>query len=78
MAKIRDKKLIKAIALTSKKIRKDLGITQSEVSFETGLHIARIEAEEREATISSIHKLCKFYGVSLSQFFKEVEKHYKP
>jgi transcriptional regulator with XRE-family HTH domain len=77
MATIRDKKLIKAIAQTFKKLRKEKNKTLADVFFDTSIHIARIETNNREASISTINKLCKYYGLTLSQFFKDVEKNLK-
>jgi transcriptional regulator with XRE-family HTH domain len=80
MSQIRNEKLIKAIALVFKRVRDGLEISQDQVmndlkiDKELSIHLGRIETAKSNPTISTIEALCSYYKISLSNFFKMVEK----
>ena len=74
MAQIRDKKLLRNIALVIKELRDDMGASQESVYNETNIHIGRLEAGELNPTISTLSELLKFFNLTLSEFFLLVEK----
>lgn len=45
------------------------------VSFyeDTGIHIGKIETEKYNITVSTLARLCRYYGISLGAFFDQVE-----
>ncbi len=51
--------------------REKRGATQEEVYLETGIHVGRIEAGKSNLTVSTLHALCMYYDVTLSEFFKD-------
>jgi transcriptional regulator with XRE-family HTH domain len=51
-------------------LRREKGYTLQEVYDTTGIHIARIEARRANMTISTLASLCRFYGVTLAEFFR--------
>jgi transcriptional regulator with XRE-family HTH domain len=55
--------------------RKKANLTQEEVSFRSGLHhtyIGQLERGEKNATIESIAKLSRAFGISLEELFKNI------
>lgn len=63
---------LKAFAKQMKKIRKEIGITQSQLAFEAGLslsQIARIETAQINPTLSTIFAIIKALDISPCQMF---------
>ncbi|WP_394758029.1 helix-turn-helix domain-containing protein, partial [Flavobacterium sp.] len=56
-----------------KEIRKSKNITLEAFYFDTGIHLARIEQGKQNITISTLSKICEYFEISLSDFFKLVE-----
>ncbi len=48
-------------------------LNQQDVFEDIGIHIARIEAVKSNITVSTLAKLCKYYKISLVEFFKSIE-----
>lgn len=72
MAHIRDQVLLQEIALRLKKLRERKGVSQEQIYNETDIHIARIETAKVNITISTLSKLCDYFDISLSEFFKKL------
>lgn len=72
MGQIKDEVLLNKIALRLKKLREKKGVSQELVYHETEIHIARIETAKNNLTVSTLSKLCEYFGVSLSEFFKGI------
>ena len=54
-------------------LRKEKGLTQENLSLESDIsrsHIAMIEAGKRDITVSSMFKISRALGVTLSDFFR--------
>lgn len=51
-------------------LRRRQGYTQQEVYDATGIHIARLEAKRANMTISTLALLCRFYSITLAEFFQ--------
>lgn len=77
MRKLRyNETLHKAIVERLKGLRKQKGLTQEQVRFDMGeLNIGRIESGHHSITIYTLYDLCKYYGVTLEEFFKGIETH---
>ena len=73
MGQIRNRKLLKNIAIVIKQLRTDLGLTQDEVYDATKIHIGRIETAKANLSISTLDALCEYFEMSLSEFFNRVE-----
>lgn len=71
MVKVRDKELIEKIAQRIKTLREAKGLTQEQLYNETEVHVGRIESLRVNPTVSTINVLAKYFGVSLSDFFKD-------
>lgn len=65
-----DKTLIEKIVLRIKKLREAQGITLQSFYNDTGIHLARIESEKRDIPISTLSRICKYFGVTLSELLK--------
>jgi transcriptional regulator with XRE-family HTH domain len=72
MAQLRDDNLLKKIALRLKALREERGLSQEELYNETDIHIGRIETGRSNISVSTLSMLCKYFGISLSEFFKKV------
>jgi len=67
-----DEKGIQAFAARLKLLRKELGFTQSQLAFESGIslsQVARIETARINPTISTIFALARAMNVHLSELF---------
>ncbi len=69
----RNDQLITQIGIRLKQIRVQKGLSQEKVYFDTEIHIGRIETGKYNITVSTLHKLCGFYNISLEDFFKDIE-----
>lgn len=57
-----------------REIREKQGLTQQSVRRATGIHIARFENNENDLKLSTLLALLEHYGLSMSDFFKLLEK----
>ncbi len=74
MGQIKNKKLLKAIAIHLKELREARSITQEEFYNDTNIHIARIETGRNNISISTIDSICNYFDIPLSKFFAKIEK----
>ena len=74
MGQIRDPKLLQKIALVIKELREAKGLTQEDVYNDTNIYIGRIETANANLSVSSLSALCKYFKISLSEFFEKVER----
>lgn len=65
--------LLKSIAHKLAEIRKSKGLSQADVYIDTDLNIGHIEAGRKNVTISSLAILCKYYGITLEEFFRGID-----
>jgi len=73
MSQYRDKKLLQKIAVILKELRDEAGLVQDDVYDEIKIHIGRIETAKANLSISTLSSLCRYYKISISDFFKKVE-----
>jgi transcriptional regulator with XRE-family HTH domain len=74
MGQIKDEILLNKIALRLKALREDKGISQEQLYNETDIHIARIETAKYNISVSTLSKLCKYFKISLTDFFSKIEE----
>lgn len=65
----RDTTLLEAIANRLKELRVAKGVSQETVYEDTGIHIGKIETARYNITVSTLSKLCNYYGITLKEFF---------
>lgn len=68
-----DKELIEKIVERIKYLRDKRNVSQLDVYFETELNIARIERAKGDIKISSIRRLCKYFNITLEEFFNDIK-----
>lgn len=64
-----DEELVKMLVLRMKELRSASGHSQEYVVAQTGLDIFHFESGDKVPTIISLTILCKFYGITLGEFF---------
>ena len=74
----RDEILLSQIASRLKEIRNKKGISQLRVLIDTEIQVSRIESAKYNLSISTISALCKYYGITLNEFFDNIENQYIP
>lgn len=74
MAQLRDKILLQKIAIVIKDLRDKEELTQEAVYNDTNIHIGRIETAKANLTISTLSTICRYFDISLSDFFKKIDK----
>ena len=65
---------MKKVALRLKGLRETAGLSQDQVYIETDIHIGRLETGKVNVSISTLSALCKFYEITLVDFFKKIDK----
>jgi len=68
-----DEEAMMAVAKRLKQIRENKGLSQESVFIDTDYNIGRIEVGKTNLSISTISILCKYYGITLEEFFKGIE-----
>ena len=66
---MKDVKLLRFIAKKVKKPREARNMSQADVFNDIGIHIGRIEAGDRDISISTVKAVCNYFGMSISDFF---------
>ena len=74
MGQVRNKTLLQKIGRRVKEIRLQNKVTQQKFYFDTEIHIARIETGKQNVSISTLDVICKYFRVSLTEFFEAIEK----
>lgn len=70
---LKNNELLEIIVLCIKELRKDKSITLEAFYFDTGIHLARIEQGKQNISVSTLSKICDYFQISMSEFFKLVE-----
>lgn len=68
----RNKSLIEATARRLREVRESCGMSQEKVLFQTGIYLSYIENARRNINVSTLITLCKTYGISMKEFFKDL------
>lgn len=74
MGQVRDEKLLQKIALRVKALREESGMSQEELYNATDIHVARIETARVNVSVSTLSKLCYHFDISLTEFFRKIDK----
>ena len=65
--------MIRQVTDKLRRIRKARNLTITAVYEDTGIHIGKIETKETNLNITAIGILCKYYEISLEEFFKGID-----
>ncbi|WP_396151913.1 helix-turn-helix domain-containing protein [Flavobacterium sp.] len=71
---LENKEIISKITVRIKKLRMLNNISQEKFYFDTGIHISRIEQGKSNPTIYTLYRICSYFNVTLSDFFKNIEE----
>lgn len=63
----------KAIAQKLKALREDMGLSQMQVTMDTGVNVSRAESGKRTLSVYSVAILCAYYETPLDQFFRGLQ-----
>lgn len=75
MAKqLKNDTLLRGIATVLKELRDTKDVSQEEVYNDTNIHVGRIETANANPTVSTIAALCKYFNITLSDFYKKIEE----
>lgn len=74
MGQIKNKKLLKAIAIQLKELRESRSVTQEDFYNDTSIHIGRIETGSNNLSVSTLDAICKYFDIPISKFFSKLEK----
>lgn len=58
-----------------KMLRHQHGLSQDDVYIDTDINIARIESGKGNVSISTIADLCRYYKITLRDFFDGINTH---
>jgi transcriptional regulator with XRE-family HTH domain len=70
MPQTRNNILLQEIAKKFKTLRETKDIAQEYFYNDTGIHLARIESANFNSSVSTLEAVCKYFGLTLGQFFK--------
>ena len=70
MGKSRNSALLKKIGARIKQLRDERNITQEIFFNDTGINIGRVERTERDISMSTLGNICRYFDISLKDFFK--------
>jgi len=69
-----DIKLVEQVAKKLRRIREEKGLSQDLVDMDIDTNTSRIERGKANVTISTLSRLCKYYGMSLEEFFRGIDQ----
>ena len=69
-----DYDLLQAVARKLKQLREAKGLSQRIVYIDTDFNIGKIEVGKTNITVSTLSRLCNYYGTSLKEFFNELDQ----
>lgn len=67
--------LVQQVVERLKAVRRERGLTQENVRFDTDLNIGRIESGRNSISLTTLADLCDYYGIPLEEFFKHIVTH---
>ena len=72
MGQLRDEEIIRKVAYRIKELREQKRLTQEQLYNDTNIHIGRIESLKVNVSISTLSAICKYFKITLSDFFKGI------
>lgn len=70
MGQLRDEKLLDRIIGRIKELTEEHGVTLEQFYNDTNIHLSRIESTRPNISVSTLNAVCKYFKISLSDFFK--------
>lgn len=69
----RNNDALQKIAAKLRLLRRKAGLLQKSVSAETGLNMGHIEGARKNITLTTLQRLCDYYGLTLKEFFSDID-----
>ncbi len=69
MGKRENDDLLGKVAARIKELGERKGVTQEDFLSVTGLQIGRIESLKRNISVATVEEVCKYFGITISEFF---------
>jgi DNA-binding XRE family transcriptional regulator len=66
--------LLKKVAQRIKQLRDKENVSQDNFYIDTDIHIARIETGKTNITISTLDDICRYFSITLAEFFSTLEE----
>lgn len=66
-----EKELLSKLAKRVKQLRNNKELTQEQAYNDTGIHFGRLEQGNRDASLTTIAKICDYFEITLEQFYSE-------
>lgn len=73
MKQERNPAFLQAVGRRLRQLREQHGLSQEKVQFKTGIYLAYVENGLRNPTITTLIDICRYYGVTLEEFFAGLE-----
>jgi transcriptional regulator with XRE-family HTH domain len=70
--------LLKKVAQRIKQLREKKNVSQDSFYIDTDIHIARIETGKTNITISTLDDICRYFSITLAEFFSALEEQPPP
>jgi DNA-binding XRE family transcriptional regulator len=70
MSQLKNQLLLKKIANRIKLLREKQDVTQEQFYYDTGIHLGRIETGKMNISISTLDSICRYFNLTLEEFFK--------
>jgi transcriptional regulator with XRE-family HTH domain len=67
----RNLKLLKNVSLRIKELREEHNVTQEAFYHDTGINISRIEMGKNDLSLSTLKRICDYFGIDLKDFFRK-------
>lgn len=61
------------IAAKLRILRLKAGLRQKTVTDDLGLNIGQIETAKKNVTLTTLERLCSYYGLTLDEFFSDID-----
>ena len=69
----KDIQFLNDVARKLKDLRNARNLSQIRVTMDTGVNVSRAESGQRSSSAYSVALLCKYYGVTLEEFYRGIE-----
>lgn len=69
---VKNQQLLNKIAKRVKALRESHNLTQEEFYHDTGINVSRIETANRNMSVSTLDAICKYFKISLKEFFEDM------
>lgn len=73
MESTENSELLLALAQRVKELRAEKGVSQDQMSADTGINVGRIEQGKRDISFTTLKKICEYFGVTMSVFLSSID-----